>query len=133
VVSHCQYYSEVSMGTALLTYIVFYERCLRVRDRVVVASFEEITRDMGAVIDRTNERFGCHFARFEHTEENVARCFELIEAEVPEERFGAARESVLPRPTASRERGRAELRDHYERLPRMLRERALRLYHAYVT
>ena len=132
IVSHCQYYSEVSMTTALLTYLVFYRRCLRYRDRVIVASFEQITGDMGQVIDRTNARFGTRFERFEHTEENVARCFEVIEAQVPEERFGAARDSVLPLPSESREHGRSELRDRYERLPGMLRQRATELYHAYL-
>ena len=132
VVSHCQYYAEVSMTTALLTYLVFYRRCLPFRDRVVAATFDEITSDMGGVIDRTNARFATAFARFDHTEENVARCFELIEAQVPEERFGEARERVLPRPTEARESGRAELRARYERLPAVLRRRADALYRAYL-
>ena len=131
IVSHCQYYAEVSMTTALVTYVVYYSRCLAVRDKVVVASFEQITSDMGEVIDRANEAFGTSFDRFDHTEENVARCFEVIGGQVQEARFGATREMVLPVPNAAREAQRPELRRRYERLPRLLRRRADELYSRY--
>jgi hypothetical protein len=70
---------HVSMRQALTSYIRFYMRLRPWRDRFVVATFEEVTGDFGAVIERVNERFGTRFVAFEHTEANVRRCFELIE------------------------------------------------------
>ncbi len=128
VISHSQYYAGVSMATALISYVIYYTRCLAVRDKVVVATFDQITSDFGAVIDKVNAKFHTDFERFEHTEENVARCFEVIDSQVSEQKFGSARERVLPRPTQSRERDRPELRDRYARLPGALRRRADRLY-----
>lgn len=63
----------------LKSYIAFYERLLPCRPRFSVATFDEVTTDFGAVIRRTNERFGTDFKVFEHTEENVRACFELID------------------------------------------------------
>lgn len=66
-------------GAWLRTYVAFYERLLPFRGSFVVGTFEEVTSDLGGLIDRLNERFGTRFRRFEHTEENVARVFALIE------------------------------------------------------
>jgi hypothetical protein len=68
----------VAMRDALAGYARFYERLFRWRDCFVVADFDEITKDFGAVTRRVNERFGTTFAEFEPTEQNVRRCFELI-------------------------------------------------------
>jgi sulfotransferase family protein len=63
----------------LTLYAEFYERLLPFRDRFVVATFDEVTSDLGAVIRRVNERSGTSFVEFEHTDENVASCFRIIE------------------------------------------------------
>jgi hypothetical protein len=68
----------VALRDALVGYARFYERLCSCRDRFVVADFEEITKDFGAVTRRVNERFATAFAEFEPTEQNVRRCFELI-------------------------------------------------------
>jgi hypothetical protein len=60
-------------GQAVRGYVRFYRPLLPHRDRVVVATFEEATSDLGAVIRRINERFGTSFGEFEHTEENMAK------------------------------------------------------------
>ncbi|HEY3765604.1 MAG TPA: hypothetical protein VGL44_10645 [Gaiellales bacterium] len=79
VVSVVMWWPYVSPRSAYAAYADFYERIVPYRDRVVVARFDEVTSDFGAVIDRVNERNGTGFARFEHTRENVARCYRLIE------------------------------------------------------
>lgn len=66
-------------GQWLRTYVAFYERLLPFRAAFVVATFEEVTSDLGRVIDRLNARFGTRFRRFEHTEENVRTVFRLID------------------------------------------------------
>ena len=69
---------DVAPRDALIGYTRFYQRLLGYRDRLVVADFEEVTKDFGAVTRRVNDRFGTSFAEFEPGEQNVARCFELI-------------------------------------------------------
>ena len=45
----------------------------------MIATFEQVTTDFGEVINAINARFGTGFSLFEHTQDNVRRCFELIE------------------------------------------------------
>jgi hypothetical protein len=63
----------------LRTYVAFYERIAPCRSAFVIGTFEEVTTDLGALIDAVNERFGTGFARFEHSEENVRTVFRLID------------------------------------------------------
>lgn len=69
---------DVALRDALVAYARFYECLFPYRGSFVVADFEEITKDFGEVTRRVNERFGTTFAEFEPSEQNVARCFELI-------------------------------------------------------
>ncbi|MGH3265509.1 MAG: hypothetical protein ACRDNS_26340, partial [Trebonia sp.] len=128
VVSHAQYYPRVSMAAALAAYIAFYRGCLGVLDRVVVAEFGHIVSDMGEVIGRLNERFDSRFRRFEHTEENVAACFERIEERAVAHHGTGILEMVVPRPSEARDARRASLVRRYDSLPRPLRAAAQRLY-----
>ncbi len=70
---------ELMPRQALRGYVRFYERLLPLKERLAVGRFPEVTADFGKVIRRVNERFGTDFAEFEHTEENVRRCFEAME------------------------------------------------------
>jgi hypothetical protein len=70
---------HVLLAHALIAYARFYETVTPRRDRLVVAPFDDITHDLGAVIARVNDRFGTSFARFEHSEENVRATYEVIE------------------------------------------------------
>lgn len=56
-------------------YFWFYKRINRIRDKVVLVSFSDVTCDYGKVIDQLNDRFKTNFIRFEHHEENVNRVF----------------------------------------------------------
>lgn len=69
---------DVMLRDAMVAYARFYERLLPYRDRLVVADFEEVTKDFGAVIRRINIRFGTSLSEFEASEPNVRHCFELI-------------------------------------------------------
>ena len=68
----------VTIRDALFSYARFYERLQPYRSRYVVADFEEVTSDFGAVIRRVNDRFGTSYAVFEHTDENLERCMNLM-------------------------------------------------------
>lgn len=71
---------HLTLAQALRSYVRFYRPLLPYRHRFVLASFEDVTGDFGAVTRRVNERFGTDFGVFEHTEENVRKCLEAIEA-----------------------------------------------------
>jgi hypothetical protein len=98
-----------------------------------VATFREVTTDFGAVIDRVNVRFGTAFARFEHSQENVRRCFETMEA-YWRARVGSGPllERKVGRPSLARDSLKEALRPAYgsDALAR-IRERAESLYLAF--
>jgi len=71
--------SYISLDQALRAHARFHERVLPYRAACHVALFEEVTSDLGAVIDNLNAHFGSTFTRFEHTSENVERVYALIE------------------------------------------------------
>jgi hypothetical protein len=136
---------HVSARQALTSYVRFYRRLAPYRDRLVVATFAEVTSDFGAVIGRVNAKFGTSFAAFEHTEANVSRCFQLIEdrsrkqpwakalsdfqsgligrtqleAEMAAHAVGATRqplsEHLVARPSAERQKLKAAARAEWER------------------
>ena len=92
----------VTPEQAIRNWSRFYEAVRDVRDRVVVADFEEVTGDF-ASDPAANERFGTGFTPFDHTDENVQRCFELIyQRNVG--RFGTVDDHTVARPSAARER-----------------------------
>jgi hypothetical protein len=78
VLSFTIQHPHLSLRQALRGYVRFYRPLLPHRDRFVLATFEEVTTDFGAVTRRVNARFGTDFGVFEHTEENVERCLAAI-------------------------------------------------------
>lgn len=92
---------RLSAYQALLDYVSFYGRILRVRDWIVVGNFVEVTNNYGSVIQRVNQRFGTDFRIFEHTEDALGRVFrELEELETSE--TGAVAENMVARPSVVR-------------------------------
>ncbi|MGH2596515.1 MAG: hypothetical protein ACRDH7_11200 [Actinomycetota bacterium] len=122
----------IAAGQALANWVRFYEHVIPCRDRVVMAGFEQVTTDFGAVIREVNERFGTPFAEFEHTDANVEHCFELIELG-NRARYGALREPMIARPSVERNALKDAIRRQYgsERLAR-LRSRATAVHRALV-
>jgi hypothetical protein len=64
---------------ALREYLDFYRTAWPARDGFVVAPFDLVVSDFGAVIDRVNKRFGTSFARFEPDPESERAAVELVE------------------------------------------------------
>lgn len=62
------------LAETLRRYIRFHRRIAGV-ERMLVARFEQATRDFGAVTERLNATFGTDFAAFDHSEANVAALF----------------------------------------------------------
>jgi hypothetical protein len=69
---------KVDLRDALVAYSRFYSCLLPYLPSFVVADFEEVTRDFGAVTRRLNERFGTSFGEFVHSEANMRECWDLI-------------------------------------------------------
>lgn len=124
---------QLSIRQALRGYLRFYEPLLSYRDRFVVGSFAQLTKDFGAVTRRVNERFTTDFAPFEHTEENVRRCFEAIDEDyrkrLPE---GEDLERQVARPSGWRDRAKEEIRGSYRSADAAgLRARAERVFEVF--
>ncbi len=104
-----------------------------VLDGCVVAEFGDVIGDFGRVTERTNRRYGTSFTPFEHTEENVTRCFARIEAQNRARAGGTlVAESAVARPSEERARAAQEARARVEALPPELRRALARLYEATV-
>ena len=113
---------HITLEDGLRDYIRFHRRILPYRNRFVVATFEEVSTDFGKVIRRLNERFGSSFQEFQHTEENVALCFRIIE-EHDRTTTGKVVEKTVARPSQQRERMKDALRSAL-RSPKLARPRA---------
>jgi hypothetical protein len=70
---------HITLRQLLKDYATFFESIAPMRDRFVIATFEEVTSDLGSVIRRVNERFGTRFLDFEHSEQNIEIVFALID------------------------------------------------------
>jgi hypothetical protein len=120
---------HLSLRQVLRSYIRFYQPLLAHRDRFVLATFQEVTNDFGAVTRRVNQRFGTDFGVFHHTEENVQRCLAAIR-----EHGVARRGPVLVHrkgsaPSPVRAAIKESARERYRQAGlRKLRTRAERLY-----
>jgi hypothetical protein len=97
---------DVDLRDALWAYTRFYSCLLPLRSHFVVADFNEITTDFGAVIRRVNRKFGTSYREFESSPENVERCLALMRER-----------SKLPRLLLAFESGTATLADALAALP----------------
>lgn len=95
-------------------YVDYYRTLTPYLDEVVVAPFTHVTSDLGAVIRRVNEKYGVDFDPFDHTDENEAHCFEVIEKENVRKHSGTVREIGVGRPSEIRDRLKSQLRSHFE-------------------
>ncbi len=105
---------RIAIRQAMRGWLRFYAPLRPYLDRLVVGVFDQVTKDFGAVIERVNDRFGTTFGRFEHTEENVRRCWEAIDRDY-RTRVGAGAEfdRIVARPSEARERLREEVAKRY--------------------
>jgi hypothetical protein len=117
---------------AAAAYLRFYEGVAGVLDACVVAEFRQVVDDFGGVIERTNRAYGTTFTPFEHTDENVRRCFDRIEAQNRDRSAGRLVESSVARPSDERARQAEAARGRVESLPADVRSRLARVYDATV-
>jgi hypothetical protein len=86
---------------AIKEWVRFYRAVQPAQTKFVLATFEEVTRDFGDVMNRINERFGTSYPLFEHSEDNVARVQQMLDDYGVRKR-GYLREESIARPSAAR-------------------------------
>jgi hypothetical protein len=94
---------------ALVEYLDFYETSWKVRDGFVVGLFEQVVADFGAVLETVNARFGTHFVPYRPTPEAVQAAMVRVEELNRLECKGQVVETHVGRPSASRDRRKAEI------------------------
>lgn len=97
----------LGIGQGLRAWSAFHERLWPSTDRMVVADFDDVVGDFGAVTRRVNARFGSRFPVFEHTPENARAIYAPDEEgrRQRRERAAAARAELAdPRHAAALER-----------------------------
>jgi hypothetical protein len=121
---------ELTIGQVLRGYVRFYGPLLAYRNRVVVATFDQVISDYGAVVERVNARFRTSWRPFPHTEENVRGVLRAIDRYTrPEAPDDDAFDRIVARPAAARDELKDALRARYAS-PRLrrVRSQAERLY-----
>lgn len=103
---------HITPKQALKDYIRFYRSILSYRKGYVLATFEEVTRDFGQVIQRINARFGTNFKVFKHTDENIKKVFQIVE-EMDKQDTGLpqVKEETVARPSPKREKLKALMKE----------------------
>ena len=92
-----------SVRWALEEYIDFHAGALELADHLFFVDFKEVTTGFGNAMRRFNERFQTSFVPFEHTEANVAKCYEQIDLIERNEWGGdAVRDTHVARPSEQR-------------------------------
>ena len=115
---------------AMREYLRFYEPILPYRQHLVLASFESVVHDFGAVTRAVNAKYGTSFGEFEHTDANVAKCFETMEQRNTKLR-GKLTERTVSRPSQERKGLKNLLRSmFYEEQASELRKRLYASYNA---
>lgn len=123
---------NVSGKAALEYYIRFYESLLPYQDKFVTCSFETATTNFGLAIDAVNNKNDRSFGVFDHSQESVDNCFDIIDREYKAWR-GVIRELNVSRPSDSRKDLKAELRSQL-RKPELkdVRDRAFQVYQRFM-
>ncbi len=103
----------LSLKQGLRSYIDFYERIKPYRSNYLLATFDNVIDDFGNVIRQFNEKFQTSFSVFEQTEENVKKCFEMVE-QFSNRFAGYHDENLVGRPSEKRKKAKLALQAQLE-------------------
>lgn len=79
IVSHVIRDPYLPLEVALQDWIRFHQLLAPWRDQLLVAEFGKVISDFGEITRLVNQVYGTHFAIFENSKENVARCYRAID------------------------------------------------------
>lgn len=126
VVSRAASFPPITVKQALNEYLLFYSQVFPYRSGFVTATFETVTRDLDTAIRAINEKAGTQFKLFDQSDENVDRCFKIIEERY---RGQAKPERAVARPSEDRRDKKETHRSQFHAAElATMRGRALRLY-----
>jgi len=131
VVSFCLRHPVVTLSQVLRAYIRFYESLNEYKDKIVIATFDEVTSDFGAVILKLNSMYGTTFKPFHHVDNNVEACFKAIE-DRNKQLFGNGKinEMMVSRPSEARQEAKENMVGMLEeKNVRELFDKAKEVYH----
>ena len=113
--------SHLTIEQALKGYISFYQTVLPYKDSFVVADFDRVIGDFGAIIKQVNQKYNTSFAEFIHNEENVAQCFAVIDDFYRGAGQGKISTQTVARPSSDRQKLKEQLRGQFnsDRLNKM--------------
>lgn len=80
--------SYLTLTAALERYLHFYRPLERIRERLIIADFEEVTSDFGSIILRINSRYGTNFKPYVNNRENEAMVKEFLHQKGLLQKFG---------------------------------------------
>jgi hypothetical protein len=128
VASLCVAAGYLRPAAGLREWLRFHRTVEPVAAGVVLATFDEVTSDFGAVLQRVNDRFGTAFPPFVHDEASAAAVFDTLE-DYGRRKHGDVPEDSIARPSQQRQARNAAVRSAMESATcRRLRARADTLY-----
>ena len=98
---------------ALREWLRFYRAVEPLQPGYVLATFDEVTNDFGAVLSRVNKRFGVDLPLFEHTADNVRRVQQSLDDWDVTKR-GFVLEDSVARPSTARAAATSQARTAME-------------------
>jgi hypothetical protein len=106
-----------SVVPGLNLYVRFYKNCLPYREKILIASFEQVTTNFDLVIRRLNKKFATKFNGFDHSDANLEKVFEYIENR-NRRLYGGGHidERTIARPSAAREKIKEDQRTEMTRV-----------------
>jgi len=100
---------EVTLAHAFARYRRYHERIHACRAGFLVATFDEVTTEFGAVVERFNRTFGLSLTPFAHTQANCDAVFKIVEDMERKDFDGVLREHRVARPSEWRREPKARL------------------------
>lgn len=111
-------YPFLNPSYAFRNYYLFYRSMEHHLSEIVFATFEEVVTQYDHTIDHVNRKFGMNFGLFDHTRENVDKCYALIDQLDMKENGGTtAHDRSVARPSTEREQARKAVLDYLRAIP----------------
>lgn len=114
---------EIDVSWAFKQYLSFYSKVESLSEKVIIAHFDDVTRNYGRVIRHVNKKFGSGFCVFEHNDLNTKLVFQQIEILNNIKEAGKATHLAIP----NEERSVIYQKTNLE-VPVDLRDKAINLY-----
>lgn len=130
--------SHISFAQTLRAYVRFYRRIEAHKHEFLIADFRRVISNFGEIIRDINKRFETDYEVFLHSDDNVRRCFELLDQRWhqgrPDVKGIAEKRGARPSQYREREDAKRTFRDSLER-PELekLRAKASGIYRSFLS